>query len=160
MNIAIEANLRYSLDALSEMYCILYYWLLKSEPRRWSWSDQVKEGVGEWDGVRNYQAQGNMRKMTVGDQAFFYHSLSDKRIVGVLKIVREAYPDPIEPKFCLVAVEPIVPMPQPVTLASIKAAPDLKDIALVRQSRLSVMPIDTEAWKLLCHMGGLNTEDV
>lgn len=136
------------------------YWLLKSEPGCWSWDDQVKKGIEPWDGVRNYQAQGNMRKMAVGDYAFFYHSVKEKRIVGVVEIARAAYPDPDDLKFCLVDVKAVCPVRKPVTLADIKSVPDLQEIALVRQSRLSVAPIDKDVWDLLCHMGNLKAEDL
>lgn len=136
------------------------YWLLKSEPGCWSWENQVKKGVEAWDGVRNYQAQGNMRQMALGDHAFFYHSVKEKRIVGIVKIVRAAYPDPADLKFCLVDVAPVCPVPNPVSLADIKSVPELQEIALVRQSRLSVMPIDNDTWHLLCHMGKVKAEDL
>lgn len=135
------------------------YWLFKSEPGTWSWEDQVKAGKkGEhWDGVRNYQADNNMKAMRKGDLGFFYHSVNEKRIVGIVKVIREHYPDHTDPKgrFGMVDVQAVKPVPNPVTLADIKAEPRLQDLALVRQSRLSVTPVDPESWALICRMGGL-----
>ncbi len=133
------------------------YWLMKSEPGEWSWDDQVKETVAEWDGVRNHQASKNMQAMRIGDQAFFYHSVHEKRIIGLVSIVKEYYPDHTDPsgRFGMVDVRALRPLPQPVTLAAIKAEPKLAHLALVRQARLSVSPVDAVAWRLICHMGGL-----
>ncbi|HBC53552.1 MAG TPA: EVE domain-containing protein [Alphaproteobacteria bacterium] len=135
------------------------YWLFKSEPGTWSWDDQVKAGKkGEhWDGVRNYQADNNMKAMRKGDLGFFYHSVNEKRIVGIVKVIREHYPDHTDPKgrFGMVDVQAVKPVPNPVTLADIKAEPRLQDLALVRQSRLSVTPVDPESWALICEMGGV-----
>ncbi len=131
------------------------YWLMKTEPGTWSWEDQVRDGTAEWDGVRNYQASNNMKAMRVGDRVFFYHSVNEKRIVGIAEVVREYYPDPSDAsgRFGMVDVKALVPMKKPVSLADIKAEPKLQDLALIRQSRLSVMPIDDEAWALICRMG-------
>ena len=131
------------------------YWLFKSEPGAWSWDDQVKDGVAEWDGVRNYQADNNMKAMKVGDLGFFYHSVNEKQIVGIVEVVKEAYPDPSDPsgRFVMVDVKALRPFKQPVTLAQIKAEPRLSQLALVRQSRLSVLPVGKEEWKLICSMG-------
>ncbi len=131
------------------------YWLMKSEPGAWSWDDQVTAGVAEWDGVRNYQASNNLKEMRVGDLAFFYHSVNEKQIVGIVEVVREYYPDPTDAKgrFGMVDVKPVRPMNKPVTLADIKAEPRLQDLALIRQSRLSVLPIDPDSWVLICRMG-------
>jgi predicted RNA-binding protein with PUA-like domain len=133
------------------------YWLVKSEPDTWSWDQQVKKGVEGWNGVRNFQAAANLKAMRKGEQAFFYHSGETKEIVGIVEIVREAYPDKTDEtgKFVMVDVKALKPMPKPVTLAEIKAEPKLKDMKLVRQSRLSVSPVDDAAWKLICQMGGL-----
>lgn len=130
------------------------YWLLKSEPGEWSWEDQVESGEDTWDGVRNYQACNNMKSMKIGDLAFFYHSVNEKRIVGIVKIVKEAYPDDTDEtgRFCMVNVEPVCPVKKPVTLAEIKQNPDLQNLALVRQSRLSVVPVGDEEWKIICQM--------
>ncbi len=132
-------------------------WLLKTEPETWSWNDQVKKGVEPWDGVRNHQAANNLKAMKAGDQALFYHSGQERRIMGLVEIAREFYPDPTDPagRFVRVDVKTLRPLPRPVTLAEIKAEPRLSQIALVRQSRLSVMPLDAAAWKLLLNMGGL-----
>ena len=131
------------------------FWLMKSEPGTWSWDDQVRDGVAEWDGVRNHQASNNLKAMQPGDLAFFYHSVNEKRIVGIVEVVKTYYPDPSDPsgRFGMVDVKAVRPMARPVTLAEIKAEPRLADLALVRQSRLSVMPIEDEHWRLLCAMG-------
>ena len=131
------------------------YWLVKSEPNTWSWDDHVKEGVAEWDGVRNHQAANNLRAMKKGDRAFFYHSVNEKQVVGVVEVVKEAYPDPSDAsgKFVMVDFKALHPFKTPVTLADIKAEPRLQDLLLVRQSRLSVMPVDKDAWRLICAMG-------
>ncbi len=133
------------------------YWLFKSEPGAWSWDDQVKAGTAEWDGVRNYQADNNMKAMKVGDRGFFYHSVNAREIVGVVEIVREHYPDPTDPKgrFGMVDVKALMPVESPVTLADIKAEPALSDMALVRQSRLSVSPVSDAEWALICKMAGI-----
>ncbi len=133
------------------------YWLLKTEPGDWSWDDQVKDGTAEWDGVRNHQAAGNLRAMKVGDKAFFYHSVKEKRIVGVVEVVKEYYPDPSDPsgRFGMVDVKALEPFETPVSLGRIKDDERLGHLALVRNSRLSVMPIDAKAWKLICKLGGV-----
>ncbi len=133
------------------------YWLLKSEPGTWSWSDQVAAGTAEWDGVRNHQAAANLKAMAVADRAFFYHSVKEKRIVGIVRIVRPYSPDPTDEsgRFGMVDVAAEQALPTPVTLAQVKADPLLADLPLVRQSRLSVMPIPEDAWHHLCALGGL-----
>jgi len=130
-------------------------WLMKTEPGAWSWDDQVKAGTAEWDGVRNHQAANNMKAMRVGDRAFFYHSVNEKRIVGIVEVAREYYPDPSDAsgRFGMVDVKAVRALAEPVTLAQIKAEPRLADLALVRQSRLSVLPIGDDAWRLICAMG-------
>ena len=130
------------------------YWLVKSEPGAWSWDDHVEAGTAEWDGIRNYQADNNMKAMKKGDRAFFYHSVNEKRIMGVLEVVREHYPDPSDPKgrFGMVDFKALMPVARPVELSEIKTEPRLRDIALVRQSRLSVMPVMDEEWRVLCAM--------
>ena len=130
------------------------YWLMKSEPGAWSWDDQVRDGVAEWDGVRNYQASNNLKAMTVGDQAFFYHSVNEKQIVGIVEVVKEYYPDPSDQsaRFGMVDVKASRPVTKPVTLAEIKAEPRLQNLALVRQSRLSVVPVAADEWTLICAM--------
>ena len=124
------------------------YWLLKSEPSTWSWEDQVKGKVDMWDGVRNYQARNNLKKMKKGDQCFFYHSVSEKSIVGIVEVVKEHYPDPTDNKnkFVAVDVKAIKKLKKPVSLDEIKKDNKLKNIALIRQSRLSVMPINKTEW--------------
>ena len=133
------------------------YWLLKSEPGSWSWEDQVRDGVTEWDGVRNHQADNNMKAMRRGDRCFFYHSVKAKEIVGVVEVVREHYPDPSDAsgRFGMVDVKVVMPVRRPVSLKKIKAAPALQDMALVRQSRLSVSPVTPAEWKRLCAMAGI-----
>ncbi|WP_421708019.1 EVE domain-containing protein [Algihabitans sp.] len=130
------------------------YWLMKSEPGTWSWDDQVAAGTDHWDGVRNYQASNNLKAMTVGDRAFFYHSVNEKRIVGIVEVAREYYPDPTDAsgRFGMVDVTAVKPVERPVTLAEIKAEPKLAELPLLKQSRLSVMPIPDEAWRLICSM--------
>ena len=133
------------------------FWLVKSEPGTWSWDDQVKAGTTDWSGVRNPRAANFMKAMRKGDRAFFYHSGEERRIVGVVEVVKEFYPDPKDKsgRFGMVDVKAVGPVPEPVTLAAIKAEPKLKDLLLVRHSRLSVMPVDEAAWKLIARMGGL-----
>jgi predicted RNA-binding protein with PUA-like domain len=132
------------------------HWLVKSEPDAFSWQQQVENKVEPWTGVRNAQAAKFLRTMAVGDLAFFYHSNIGKEIVGVVEVARAAYPDPTDEsgRWVCVDTRAISPVPHPVTLATIKATPELAEIGLIRQSRLSVMPISTEHWKLLCKMGG------
>ncbi len=135
------------------------YWLFKSEPGAWSWEQQVMRGAkGEpWNGVRNYQANNNMKAMRKGDLGFFYHSVDEKRIVGIVEVIRAHHPDETDAtgRFGLVTVRAVRPLPEPVTLVQIKAEPRLADMALVRQSRLSVTPVDPAAWALICKMGGI-----
>ncbi|MBF0393616.1 MAG: EVE domain-containing protein [Alphaproteobacteria bacterium] len=133
------------------------HWLLKTEPGAWSWTDQRRVGVEPWTGVRNWQAARHLKAMRLGDRAFFYHSVAERSIVGVVEVVREAYPDPTDPKgrFVCVDVQAAEALPRPVTLAEIKADPAFGELPLVRQSRLSVMPIDDESWARLRRMGGL-----
>jgi predicted RNA-binding protein with PUA-like domain len=134
------------------------YWLLKTEPETFSWDDQVKRGAkGEpWSGVRNFIARRNLKAMKKGDLAFFYHTGAEKQIVGIVEVIREAYPDPTDPeeKFLAVDVKAVEPLPKPVTLAAVKAGPRLKDMALVKYSRLSVQPVTPAEWKIVCQMAG------
>ncbi|OFX08854.1 MAG: ubiquinol-cytochrome C reductase [Alphaproteobacteria bacterium RIFOXYD12_FULL_60_8] len=134
-------------------------WLFKSEPNAWSWDQQVARGAaGEpWSGVRNFQACANMKAMRVGERGFFYHSVYEKRIVGVVEVIDGYRLDPTDPtgRFGLVTIKALKSLPHPVTLAQIKADPRLEHLPLVRQSRLSVCPIDQESWQILCGMGGL-----
>ena len=117
------------------------HWLMKSEPESYSWQDLVRDGGTEWDGVRNNAARLHLKAMKAGDEAFFYHSMSDKAVVGIMRITREAQPDPKDANWVSVRVEPIKPLPRPVTLAEIKAEPRLAKMELIRQSRLSVAPV-------------------
>ena len=132
------------------------FWLVKSEPEAFSWDQQVANLVEPWTGVRNHAARNNLAAMRLGDQAFFYHSNTGREIVGVVEVVREAYPDPTAESGPWVAVDmrAVAPMPTPVTLAAIKAEPALAELALVRQSRLSVLPVSPAHWDLICRMGG------
>lgn len=136
------------------------HWLMKSEPDAWSWDQQVKKGArGEmWSGVRNHTAKQNLMKMKKGDRAFFYHSNIGKEIIGIVEVIREHYPDPTDKtgKFVVVDVKAIEPLPQPVTLAAVKAEPKLKDMALLKYSRLSVQPVTDAEWKTVLRMGGMS----
>jgi len=131
------------------------YWLLKSEPHVWSWDDQVTHKTTSWDGVRNYQARNNLKAMNVGDLAFFYHSGAERRIMGIVRVIKPYFPDPSDPsgRFGMVDVEAVQPLPHPVTLSRLKSDPRLQDLPLIRQSRLSVMPISPEAWKIITDLG-------
>ena len=133
------------------------YWLMKSEPSTWSWDDQIAKGeTGEgWDGVRNHQASNNMKAMEIGDLAFFYHSVNEKQIVGIVKVIELYHPDPTDAngRFGMVTVKAVKPMTKPVTLADIKADQRLAEMALVRQSRLSVTPVSADQWAMLMDMG-------
>jgi predicted RNA-binding protein with PUA-like domain len=135
------------------------YWLLKTEPDSFGWDQQVKKGAkGEaWTGVRNFRARGYLKDMKKGDRAFFYHTGDEKQVVGIVEVIREAYPDPTdeEGKFVCVDIKAIEPVPSPVTLAAIKADGKLKDMVLVNQPRLSVQPVTETEWKAVCRMGGL-----
>ena len=135
------------------------YWLLKTEADVFSWDDQVKRGAkGEpWTGVRNFTARRHMTEMKKGDRAFFYHTGDEKQVVGLVEVIREAYPDPTDEKgvFKALDVKAMKPLPKPVTLAAIKAEPRLKDMALVKYSRLSVQPVTAQEWKIVCAMAGL-----
>ena len=135
------------------------YWLMKSEPETWSWDQQKKEGKkgAEWDGVRNFQARNNMRAMRRGDLAFFYHSGGERACVGIVKVVVEAHPDSTDGtgQWECVDVAAVTDLPKPVPLAEIKATPQLKDMVLVKNSRLSVQPVTAAEWRKLCALGGL-----
>src|SRR6476659_8755117 len=133
------------------------YWLLKSEPAKYSWDQMVRDGRTHWDGVRNFQAANNMKAMRQGDRAFFYHSNEGKEIVGVVEIVRPCYPDPADPggKFGRVDVAPVEPVKQPVGLAEMKGVSELAGMALLRQSRLSVCPVTDAEWAVICRLAGL-----
>ncbi len=135
------------------------YWLFKSEPNTWSWDDQVKKGKKgeEWDGVRNYQARNFMREMKTGDLGFFYHSVNEKRVVGIVGVIAEAHPDSTDGSgtWECVDIAAVEPVPNPVTLDDIKAEEKLADMVLVNNSRLSVQPVTAAEWKRIRKMGGL-----
>jgi len=131
------------------------YWLVKTEPGSWSWDDQMRERTTDWDGVRNYQAANNMKAMKRGDRLFFYHSVDEKRIVGIVEVSGEYRPDPSDQsgRFGMVEVTAVKPFARPVSLQEIKAEAKLAKLALVRQSRLSVLPVSDAEWRLICRMG-------
>ena len=135
------------------------YWLMKSEPSTWSWEQQVKVGSkGEgWDGVRNYQASNNMKKMKKGDLCFFYHSVKERDILGIVKVKKEYHPDPTDKtkRFGMVSVVAVKSLKTKVKLDQIKNDKRLCHLAVVKQSRLSVMPIDAKSWKIICNLGGI-----
>ena len=132
----------------------MQYWLLKSEPEAWSWSMQVKEKTAMWDGVRNYQARNNLKKMNKGDLCFFYHSVSERSIVGIVKVVKEFYIDPTDntSKFVAVDVRAVKKLKKAVSLDQIKKIKKLQNIALIKQSRLSVMELKKVEWDLILKM--------
>ena len=127
------------------------YWLIKSEPATWSWENQLKANVEMWDGVRNYQARNNLMKMKKGDLCFFYHSVKEKKIVGIVEVTKEYYSDPTDKsgKFVVVDVKAKKKLKKPISLQQIRAEKKLQHLLLIKQSRLSVMPIDLLAWKFI-----------
>jgi predicted RNA-binding protein with PUA-like domain len=133
------------------------YWLMKSEPNDYAWEDLVRDGRATWDGVHNHTAARNMRAMSVGDRVFFYRSQKDPAVVGIMQVARAAYENPDDPKqsYALVDVAPVMPVKNEVSLRQIKDDPRLQHLALVRQGRLSVSPVDDEAWRLICEMAGV-----
>ena len=133
------------------------YFLLKSEPNTWSWNDQIKDKIAMWDGVRNYQARNILMSMRVNDLCFFYHSVNERKIVGIVSVKKEHYTDPTDKtkKFVAVDVKTKKSLKNPVTLKQIKKEKRLSHLGLVRQSRLSVMPIDKISWDLICKLGGI-----
>ena len=133
------------------------WWLIKSEPFKYSWDMMVADGRTHWDGIRNHQAALNLKAMAVGDNAFFYHSNEGKEIVGIVAIVRTAYPDPGDSagRFVMVDVEAAAPVPIPVTLAAMKAVPELAEFGLIRQSRLSVVPVSDDHYRVVAAMARL-----
>ena len=137
------------------------YWLFKSEPNTWGWDNQMAKGEeGEqWDGVRNYQARNNMRKMKLGDKGFFYHSVNEKRIVGIVEVCAESHPDTTDDtgKWECVDIKAVKPVKTPVTLEDCKNHPDLGNMILVNNSRLSVQPVTDEEWKIVCNMAGVES---
>ena len=134
------------------------YWLMKSEPFKYSWDDLVAEGEGTWDGVRNYQARNNMRAMKKGDRGIFYHSNIGKECVGIVEVVAEAHPDSkaADPKWECVDIKAIKPLQRTITLDQAKVEPRLKDMVLVNNSRLSVQPISDAEWAVLMELGGID----
>ena len=135
------------------------YWLFKSEPSTWSWDDQVAKGDAgeEWDGVRNYQARNQMREMTLGDLGFFYHSQSEKAVVGIVEVCAEAHPDSTtdDARWECVDIRAVRPVAKPVTLADCKADPRLSEMVLVRNTRLSVQPVTEDQWRAVCDLAGV-----
>ena len=140
----------------------MQYWLFKSEPSTWSWDQQVAKGdIGEeWDGVRNYQARNFMRQMNIGDLGFFYHSQKDKEIVGVVEVCANAHPNSTtnDARWECVDIRAVKPMQIPVTLEQIKTDPRLTEMVLVNNSRLSVQPVTTEEWAIICNLGNTSTD--
>ena len=130
---------------------MISYWLLKSEPSTWSWEDQVKAGIEMWDGVRNYQARNNLMKMKKKDLCFFYHSVSEKLIIGIVEVVKEHYPDPTDKtgRFVVTDVKTKKRLKKAVSLGEIKSTPKLSNMALIKQSRLSVMPLTKHEWDII-----------
>ena len=135
------------------------YWLLKSEPDAWSWDSQVKEGASMWDGVRNYQARNNLKEMKKNDLCFFYHSVTERSIVGIVKVVKEYYPDPTDKtgRFVVVDVKATKKLKNSVSLDEIKKNNKLNNIALVKQSRLSVMPLTKKEWDEIINMSSTSS---
>ncbi len=137
----------------------MQYWLFKSEPNTWGWQDQLAKGEAgeEWDGIRNYQARNNMRLMQLGDLGFFYHSLKEKAVVGIVEVCALSHPDSTtdDPRWDCVDVKAVQSLKNPVTLEMCKAEPRLADMVLVNNTRLSVQPVRPEDWALICEMGGL-----
>jgi predicted RNA-binding protein with PUA-like domain len=139
---------------------LMRYWLFKTEPSVWGWADQVARGDKgeEWDGVRNYQARNFMREMELGDLGFFYHSQTEKAVVGIVEVIAKAHPDSTtdDPRWECVDIKAVKPVATPVTLEQIKADDRLDDMMLVRNSRLSVQPVTTEEWRIVCALAGLS----
>ena len=135
------------------------YWLFKSEPNTWSWEEQTAKGEAgeEWDGVRNYQARNFMRDMAVGDRGFFYHSQTEKAVVGIVEVIAEAHPDSTtdDERWECVDIKAIAPVKTPVTLEMVKGDARLAEMALIRNSRLSVQPVTADEWRIVCEMAGV-----
>ena len=132
------------------------YWMVKQEPEAYSWADLVRDGGTEWTGVRNFQARNNLRQMKVGDRVLFYHSGEEKGVVGIAQVAKAAYPDPTadEAQWIAVDIKPVKPLREPVPLTAIKTDPKLGNMLLIRQSRLSVMPVTKEEFDTIVAMGG------
>lgn len=133
------------------------YWLMKSEPDEYGWDDLVRDGEGVWDGVRNAQASNNLKAMAVGDEALFYHSRTGLAAVGIMTVSEKAFPDPKDEtgRWVAVKVKPLHPLPKPVALTDMKAQAELADLAILRQSRLSVAPVSSAHWRIILAMGGI-----
>ncbi len=128
------------------------YWLVKQEPEAYSFDDLLKDGKTDWTGVRNYQARNNLREMKMGDQVLFYHSVSEKSVVGLAEISRMEFPDPLDEKWIAVEIKPVRKLAQPITLEQIKAVKSLENLALIKQSRLSVMPLTKKEFETIIKM--------
>lgn len=141
---------------------LMAYWLFKSEPDVWSWDQQKAKGkIGEeWTGVRNYQARNNMRAMKLGDKGFFYHSNEGKEIVGIVEVCTLAHPDSTDLNWECVDIRAVMDVPKPVTLADVKAKPELAKMSLVASMRLSVQPVTPEEWKIVCRMAGFKANEI
>ncbi len=137
----------------------MVYWLFKSEPNTWGWDDQVAKGDDgeEWDGVRNYQARNHMRTMQIGDQGFFYHSMKQKSVVGIVEVCALCHSDSTtdDPRWECVDIKAVKDVPNPVTLEMVKTDPRLSEMVLVKNSRLSVQPVTEEEWRIVCELGGV-----
>jgi predicted RNA-binding protein with PUA-like domain len=133
----------------------MHYWLVKQEPEAYSWQDLVRDGSTTWDGVRNYQARNNLQKMKLEDQVLFYHSVGPREVVGIGRVTQEAFPDPTseDPRWVAVEMTPVQALPRPVSLDQIKETPSLAEIALIKQSRLSVMPLLKEEFDTIVTLG-------
>jgi predicted RNA-binding protein with PUA-like domain len=140
------------------------FWLFKSEPGAWSWEDQKAKGEAgqEWDGVRNYQARNNMRLMKIGDRGFFYHSVDEKRIVGIVEVCALAHPDSTtdDERWECVDIKAVCDVPDPISLADVKSEPKLAEMALAANTRLSVQPVTDREWAIVCRMGGLDPKKI
>ncbi|MCX6216356.1 EVE domain-containing protein [Spirosoma sp.] len=139
------------------------YWLVKSEPDTYGWHHFIEQGRATWDGVRNYQARNNLKGMSIGDQVLFYHSVTSPAVVGLATVVRSHFQDPTvpeDPRWVAVELEPVMAFEKPVTLAHIKAEPMLASISLIKQSRLSVMPVRADEFELILKMGQATREEV
>ncbi len=132
----------------------MQHWLVKQEPEAYSWDDFVRDGKTDWTGVRNYQARNNLQKMKTGDLVFFYHSVQSRTVVGIAKVTREAFPDPTadDPRWIAVELQPVRPLKNPVSLDEIKQTPALADVALIKQSRLSVMPLKPDEYETILRL--------
>lgn len=131
------------------------YWLVKQEPEAYSWEDLVRDGRTIWEGVRNYQARNNLQKMKTGDEVLFYHSVGPREVVGIAKVTQEAFPDPTadDPRWVAVELTPVKALPRPVSLDRIKESPALEEVSLIKQSRLSVMPLKKEEFAAILKLG-------